>query len=233
MSILPNGTSELIDFCEVHVPVWQAAPTTIGLTAPQVADLATATVNARMSFVAAQAARDASKAATVTQNSNAKDMRLIAADLVRQIKAFAEAQPSPNAVYAAAQISPPSPPSPMPAPGKPVDFAINLEPDGSVTLTWNADNAAASGGAFFTVARKLPGQSTFTGIGGTSGSTTESRRMRFTDSTVPASAASAGAQYIVQGFRGTRAGTPSDTLLVQFGLDGGSGQQVATLRMAA
>jgi hypothetical protein len=58
------------------------------------------------------------------------------------------------------------------------------------------------------------------GIGGAPGSTAESRRASFTDSTVPASAASQGAQYIVEGFRGTRGGEASDAVIVQFGMDG-------------
>jgi len=50
------------------------------------------------------------------------------------------------------------------------------------------------------------------------------------------SAASTGAQYIVQGFRGTRMGDASDAVVVQFGVEGGgAGLNVknATLKMAA
>jgi hypothetical protein len=54
----------------------------------------------------------------------------------------------------------------------------------------------------------------------------------FTDATVPASAASQGAQYIVQGFRGTRVGDASDAVVVQFGVDG-DGFATAALKMAA
>lgn len=49
---------------------------------------------------------------------------------------------------------------------------------------------------------------------------------------VPASAASQGAQYIVQGFRGTRVGDASDAVTVQFGTDG-NGFATAALKMAA
>ncbi|CAN5866173.1 hypothetical protein BH11PLA1_BH11PLA1_10320 [soil metagenome] len=61
------------------------------------------------------------------------------------------------------------------------------------------------------------------------------RRPFFTDATIPASAAADGSQYIVQGFRGTRAGMPSDAMVVQFGF-GGSGAFVSSangLKMAA
>jgi hypothetical protein len=100
-----------------------------------------------------------------------------------------------------------------------------------------ASDSAASSGAFFSVSRKLPGQSSFTSIGGAPGSTNEAggRRCSFTDFTVPASAASQGAQYIVQGFRGTRFGEASDAVIVQFGIDAGGGGAFtsASLKMAA
>lgn len=72
------------------------------------------------------------------------------------------------------------------------------------------------------------------GIGGATGTTVESRGGMFTDATVPASAASVGAQYIVQGFRGTRMGQASDAVTVQFGVDdkGGLTTSAATLKMA-
>ena len=222
MSVLPDTTIGQIQFCEAHNAVWAIAPAAIGLTAAQVTALTTATGTARKSFNDAQIARQASKAATTKLRTDAAVMRSQVADLVRQIKAFAELQAVPGTVYSAAQIPPPAAPVPAPAPGKPADFAVTLESDGSVTLSWTATDSAASLGAFFTVSRKLPGQAggAFVGIGGAPGSTAESRRCSFTDSTVPASAASAGAQYIVQGFRGTRAGEPSDAITVQFGADG-------------
>lgn len=233
MSVLPNSVIEQIEFCEAHWPVWNVAPTTIGLSGPLVLGLKSATEAARLSFNAAQTARQASRAATTTQNGNAAIMRANVADLIRQIKAYAELQSNPATVYAAAQIPPPAAPSPAPAPGKPTDFAVVLNPDGSVTLNWASTDAAASGGAFFTISRKLPGQATFVGLGGAPGTTSESRRAFFTDSTVPASAAGAGAQYIVQGFRGTRAGDPCDAVTVQFGIDGGGGFNNASIAPSA
>ncbi len=216
--------------------MWNAAPTTVGLTAAQVASLKTATEAARLAFNNALAARQASKAATTTLNGNAGIMRGQVADLIRQIKAFAELQSNPASVYAAAQIPPPSAPTPMPAPGRAKDFQVVLNADGSITLSWSASEASASTGAFFAISRKLPTEGSFRGIGGAPGTTNENRRASFTDATVPPSAASAGAQYIVQGFRGTRAGEASDAVVVQFGVDGASvigGEGRGTLSIAA
>lgn len=226
MSVLPDTLIEQIEFCESHWPLWNAAPTSVGLTAPLVLGLKTATEAARASFNSAIVARQASKAATTTQNANGTTMRGVAADLIRQIKAYAELQSNPATVYAAAQIPQPADPTPAAAPGKPTDFAVVLNSDGSITLSWNSTNSAASTGAFFTVSRKLPGQGAFSGVGGAPGTTSETRRAFFIDTTIPTSAASQGAQYIVQGFRGTRLGDASDAVVVQFGVDGGGGLSV-------
>lgn len=233
MSVLPQTIVDFIQFCEQHETVWAVAPTSIGLTAPAVAAMTAQTTKLRTAYDTAQGARDASKSATVKMHGELTITRAQVADLVRQIKAYAESQSNPSATYAAAQIAPPAPPTPLDAPGKPTEFAVNLNSDGSITLSWSSSESTASTGAFFMVSRKLPGQGGFTGIGGAPGSTSETRRPSFTDNTVPSSAAGQGAQYIVQGFRGTRAGDASDAVIVQFGTDTGGGLASASLKMAA
>ncbi len=222
MGIVPTRIPELLLWAETHGDTWTNSPTTIGLTSAQVTAFKTKITNAQNAVINQDAANEVKLAATNTARTEISALRESAADLIASIKGFAENSANPNAIYDAAQIPPPAPPTPVPAPGKPNSFAIGLESDGSVTISWEASNSAASSGAFFTISRKLPGQTGFTSLGGASGSTLESRRCFFTDATIPASAASAGAQYIVQGFRGTRAGTPSDAIIVQFGNDGAS-----------
>jgi hypothetical protein len=220
MPVLPDRNNDVIVFCEQHLPVWQAVAAQIGLTMPQIAQLATLTATARDGWTAAGVARQASKAATTTSSASIRAMRQYAADLIRQIKAQAELSENPAEIYATAQIPPPAAPSPLPPPGKPTNIAVTLEPTGAVTISWEASNSSASSGAYFNLVRKLPGQSGFLPLGGASGSTTESRRMKFTDNSVPASAAAQGAQYIIQGQRGTKLGQASDAITVQFGVDG-------------
>ncbi len=221
MAIIPDKKVEQVEFCEGHAPVWTAAPpAAIGLTAVQCSAFTTLTTSARKAYNDAQAARLAYHAAITTQNQAIAAAVNNAADLIRFIKSFAEATSNPNAIYGLAQIPPPATPVPATPPGKPANIAVVLEPSGAITLSWDASNSAAGSGAFFNIARRLPGQSAFTPLGGTSGSTSASRRMSFTDATVPTSAAGAGAQYIIQGQRGTMLGTPSDALVVQFGIDG-------------
>lgn len=237
MSVLPNSVIDQIQFCETHLPVWSVSPTALGLTTSQLEQLESSTADARAAYTAAQAARSASKAATTTLNANASTMRGVAADLIRQIKAFAELQGDPSSVYAAAQIPEPLPPAPVPAPGVPTNIRVNLESSGAVTLTWDATSAAASSGAFYNVYRKLPGQSSFSAIGGAPGTTTATRRMSFTDATIPTSAAQTGAQYIIQGQRGTEMGLPCEAVVVQFGTDGSGtfsiNGQATAIKMAA
>ena len=226
MAILGNSIIDNIEFCEVHAPVWAANVAGLGITQAQSAALTAATDEARIAYDNAQKARDASKAATTEMKSEASQMRTVAASLLRSIKTYAEQQADPNAVYALAQIPPPSQPAPLPLPGKPNNIVVTLLATGAVQLTWDSENAAASSGVFFNVFRKLPGQTNFMPIGGTSGSTSVSRRMMFVDGTVPTSAAANGVQYVMQGQRGTSQGLMSDAITVQFGTDTPGGLNV-------
>lgn len=222
MSVLPQNRSELIAFCESHADAWAASPTAIGLTAGQVTALTTAAGAARDAQGETTKARNESKARTAEYNTAVAALRERAAVMVATIKSFADQQASPAAIYAAAQIPQPAPAAPLPPPGRASDFIVTLVPTGAVTLSWTATDASASSGAFFSIARKLPGESFFQTVGSTPGSTSISRRISFTDESIPSSAAASGAQYVVRGFRGQRAGEFSDALTVQFGIDGPS-----------
>ena len=223
MAILPETLVEQIEFCEAHAPVWEAEFAQIGVSSAAATQFKNLTGIARTTYNNAQSARDASKAATITQTAAVRDMRNLASDLIRTIKAYAENQSKPATVYAAAQIPEPLPPAPLGPPGVAQDMVVTLEPSGAITLSWSAFNAAASSGAFYNVSRKLPGQSNFTPIGGAPGTTSQSRRMSFTDATIPTTAAGSGAQYIITGQRGTLIGVSSETIVVQFGVDGTGG----------
>jgi hypothetical protein len=231
MTVIPKRELEQIEFCEARVTAWTGAPTTIGLTAGQVLALSAATTAARTAYTSTLTTRNSAKAATTLFQGQRTTMLGQIRDLVRIVKGFAEASANPAAVYAAAQIPPPVPPEPLPAPGKPTDFLVLLNPDGSVTLSWDSTGASASSGAYFAISRRLPGQPGFTPLGGAPGSTSELRRASYTDGTIPAAAAAEGVRYIVQGFRGTRAGEASDAVIVQFGLGEGGG--FASVRLAA
>lgn len=108
-------------------------------------------------------------------------------------------------------------------PGKPREVAIVLNPEGSVTISWRSANAAASAGVVFAISRRLPAQSEFVRIGTTEGTTSQTRRPSFTDTTVPAAdlfGEGKGVEYLVQGARGSSTGEASDVLRVRHGTDG-------------
>lgn len=234
MSVLPVNTIDLLQFCEAHIAVWEQAPAAaIGLTPTLVASFKAQTELARLKYDAAQAARQASKAATTAQNTEIRLMRTSAADLIRQIKAFAAMQEKPGAIYAAAEIPEDQPPQPATAPGKPFNIAVTLLPSGAVQVFWEADNASASSGGFFNISRKLPGQSSFSVLTGANGTTSQSRTMNFIDFTIPASAAAQGVQYIIQGRRGTLVGEASEAFTIQFGIDGAGATVTGAMLMKA
>lgn len=221
MGVLPESTVEFMNFCEAHVPVWESSPTGLGLTAAMVLQFKNATDSMRAKYEAAQSARQASKAATTAQNAQITAARRLAADLVRQIKAFAAMQPVPAAIYALAEIPEEQPPQPAAPPGVPTNILVTLLPTGAVQVFWEADNASASTGGFFNISRKLPGQAAFSVLTGATGTTSQGRTMSFIDTTVPASAAGLGVQYVIQGRRGELVGEASPAFTVQFGADEG------------
>ncbi len=223
MPIVPDKKVEQLQFCESHWPIWTTNAALIGLTAAQTTAFKNFTTAARTAYDAAQTAKQAYRAAVTNQNQALTLATANAADLIRVIKGFAELTTNPNAVYSSAQIPPPATPVPAVAPGKPTNIGVTLEPTGAVTLTWDATDSAASSGAFFSISRKLPGAAVFTVLGGAPGSTASVRRMSFTDVSIPTSAAADGAQYIIQGQRGTLIGIPSDAVTVQFGAGSGAG----------
>lgn len=230
MGIIPQSKVERVEFCEAHAPVWNLNAAAIGLTAAQATAFKNLTSAARTAYDAAQAAKLSYRAAVTAQDAAiaaAVSGLGGASDLIRIIKGFAENSADPAAVYALAQLPPPAPPVPLPAPGVPTNIGVTLEPSGAVTLSWDAADAAAGTGAYFNVSRKLPGQTAFTLVGGSPGTNSESRRMSFTDFTVPTSAAGAGAQYIIQGRRGARSGEMSEAITVQFGIEGNGAFSIA------
>jgi hypothetical protein len=228
VGVIPVPKVQQVQFCEAHAPVFTANAVAVGLTSSQCTLFTTLTTAARKAYNDAQTAKQAYHAAVTEQNQ-----RIAAAisglggasDLIRFIKTFAENTANPNAVYATAQIPPPAIPQPAPPPGQPTDVTVSLESNGAVTLRWKAVNAAANAGTFFSITRKLSGESEFTLVGNTGAKF-------FTDDTLVQG--TSGAAYIIQGHRGTSNGQPTEQIGVQFGVSGpGIAVTGATVRMAA
>ncbi len=236
MAVLPDKDLEQIQFFEDHLPTWSAAPAGIGLSAPQCTLLTTLAKNARDAYNAQQLAKNKSKTATSTFHDNTMLMRSLGADMIRLIKAFADASANPVTVYNAAQIPLPQPPSPPVVPGTPEMVTVVLNPGGSLTLKWKAKNAAPSSGAVFDVTRRLDGTGNYMSIG--PGKSVRGGKFEFTDSTLINGTQTAS--YIIVGKRDNppQIGTASEAITVQFGVSAGGGMMIsnangATIKMAA
>jgi hypothetical protein len=236
MPVVPASDLEAIQFCESHLPIWSLAPTAVGLTAGQCTNLTNQTKASRDAYTAAQAARQAAKAATTTFHTNTSTMRGTVGDMVRLVKAFADASANPGAIYAAAQIPEPAAPTPPPAPGMPTNVTVGLNPDGSITLRWKATDSSPSSGCNFNISRRLGTTGMYQICG--SGTSVRGGNYEFTDVTLPYG--TPNASYIIVGKRSNppQTGTPSEAINVQFGVGGGGGMFVssatgAELKMAA
>lgn len=234
MGIMPPDRLKQIEFCESHLTPWNTNAAAIGLTAGDVSNLATLTTAARAAYTAAVAARQASKTATLAYYDAVGQMRDDASTLVRMIKTFADSEDNPN-VYVLAQIPPPAAPTPSAPPGKPGEFTVVLDTDGSVRLRFKSADSAGSTGGLMVVQRRSAGdpESAFAVIGSVPGAGGR-RFTEFVDSTLTAAAGQAGVVYRVVPQRGGTFGSASDSITVRFGSGGGPGVvSGGTLKMAA
>lgn len=217
MSTLPTKTLELLQFCEMHWPIWDSAPASVGLTSAQVLLFKEATDVARSKYDEYQALRSESRAAGVVSRDTIADLRRIGGDTIRFIRAFAEQSADPALVYQAAQIPPPVEPSPLAPPGQPSDFTAQLNPVGSITLRWRCKNPG--GQTVYLVQRKLGGESVFTFLGAAG-------EREYLDASIPVG--TVNAMYMVRGQRGTSFGPWSLPFVIMFGVESGGGMMISS-----
>lgn len=216
MSILPSRIQDLIDFFDMHAPVWATSATSIGLTAAQATAFQALATAAHDAYTAKLAADQASLAATVTLRAAVGDARQSASDLIRIIKAYAENSAKPDVVYNLAQIPPPATPKPAAPPAQPTEIAVSLVPTtGALELRWKAANPAGTSGTSYIVRRREPGggsEFVFVGVTG---------EKRFVDDTFMSGPESV--EYTVQGQRADSAGPVSEIFTIHFGKQGSGG----------
>jgi len=203
---------------EAHIAGWIADPIGIGLTAGQVATLATNINSARLAFNAVQQARDTSKDKTVAFRSAGDTMRQTAAPLIAAIKSYADNAPDPAQVYEQAGVLPKSNPSPLPPPSQPTALKAVLNGDGTVTIDFQGTGPT---GTVWNVSRKRATETSFTYIGFADQATKS-----FVDAGLAPGTTSAS--YLVQGVRAGAAGPVSQAMTIYLGAaDGEVGQQAA------
>jgi hypothetical protein len=215
MAIVPSDRVAKLVFYEAHITPFTTNAVAIGLTAPSVALLATATSDTRAAYTAHIAAQAAAKAATAAFYDKVRIMHNapgMGADMIQQIKTKAEITNNPN-VYTLAQIPAPALPSPIPAPGTPTNFTVALLGDGSLELKWKCANPAGAAGTIYQLQRRV-GTATDWTFAGATGSRT------FIDSSLPAGASPV--TYLVTAVRSTARGNPAQ-FTVSFGAAGSGG----------
>ena len=145
--------------------------------------------------------------ATQTYKDRAKTMRGNASPVIANIKNFADNAPIPQVIYDLANVSPRDPAAPAPPPSMPINIKRVVQPDGAVTLRWEATGPV---GTIYNVTRKLFGETGFSFVGQGDGSDKS-----FTDATIPPGTTSA--TYLIQGVRGPATGPLSNPIVVYFG----------------
>ncbi len=202
----------MIDFFAAHAAGWVANQASIGITVQQAIDLTTFITTAQQAQLAADTARNTAQAATLDLQTKSADLRTFGGDLVRLIKAYAESQTDPAAVYVTAEIPPPAAPTPLGVPAVPTNLQGEVDNSGAVTLSWDA---TLQGGTQFTIERQLnpvasaPG--TWITLGNVSAKT-------FTDSTLPQGFANAS--YRVTATRSGGTSQPTEPTAIYFGVAG-------------
>ncbi len=213
MSVVPTKDLDALQFFETHVPIWQAAPATIGLTAALVTSLDNAAKAARLQLSAQQAAKTAAKTATNTFHGGMTALRGVGGDLIKTIKAFADTTNNPN-VYNLAQIPPPAAPSPPPPLEAPEDFTADPAADGTISLKWKGSLRFST---FFSIFRRGPGEANFTQIATVAAKS-------FIDTAPPApkgpEQANRSVDYLVRAQRQTEIGPATPTVTVVYGAGG-------------
>lgn len=182
--IVPHTQQGAIDFFANRQVAWATNATAIGLSAAQVTAIATAINDAQSKLAAAQAARVASKTATLDLAGSMSVLRDLGGDLIKTIRAFAETSGNDN-VYILSDIPPIAPPTPAGPPEQPTALAASILLPFGLGLTWKGSVAQ---GTYFGVWRKVGSETGFTLI-----DTTKARE--YADYTLPANTSSV-AYYI-------------------------------------
>lgn len=216
-NVLPSSRDEMIAWFADRDNLWAAAPTAIGLTAAQVTQLTALVTAAQNALNAATVARIASKDATVLYHVTADALREYGGDLVKVIKAYADATNN-QTVYSSASIPPPAPPTPAGPPTQPTDLSASLLPGGGLRLRWKGTTAQK---AFFSVYRRAEGQTGFTLVDSPAAKT-------YDDTTIPQ-----GANSVTYYIQARRDDFRVDSAYFQVNFGSGAGTTVTTLSMAA
>ncbi|HMN41337.1 MAG TPA: hypothetical protein PKE29_10860 [Phycisphaerales bacterium] len=226
---LPRPIAELINWCGVHVDLWTDNAASIGLSGAQATNFKNLTDAMVTANTVAEAARQASKDATMSLQAAINAVRSTGAAYISTIKSYAETTGNNN-VYVLAGVSPNDPPSTLPLPNAPQTFTAGVNPDGSLTIKWKVSQPEGVTSVVYMVSRRINGSGQYAIV------STEGSNKSFVDTTLPIGVDRV--EYIVQPKRGTVVGPMSNVFQVQFGSVGGGGMSIMStdtgaMKMAA
>ncbi|HVU62859.1 MAG TPA: hypothetical protein VHC70_02690 [Phycisphaerales bacterium] len=216
-NVPPKPSVDQIVWFENHLPLWVESPTTFGTTAAACTALQAALTSARQAYDNAQAARDASKAATTSENMAMQAMLTPGRAMVNTIKAFIEASGN-TALWGQAGLEPNAAPGTAPDPTAPFMLSATLDTEGNVIVKWKASQPQGVSGVIYSVRRALDGGEyvLLDSVGG----------KEFIDQTVPVGTQSVS--YTVKAKRGNQMSGWSEALTIRFGRVGGGGMMIAS-----
>ncbi|QQS09381.1 MAG: hypothetical protein IPK69_01790 [Phycisphaerales bacterium] len=205
---------DFLQWCKTHADVFVNNAASIGLSPATASSFASAYDAARAAVDDQDAAKEAAKAATQEALEKVRLLQESAALTVATIRLFAESTDNPT-VYNVAQITPPQPPTAVPAPNAATDLSAALDANtGNITIRWKATQPEGANGTTYTIFRRAAGEADFAPLG-------SSGRKSFVDETFFAGPDSV--EYKVQAVRSGILGPMSATLLVSFGRTNGEG----------
>jgi hypothetical protein len=208
----PRG--EVLKFGNSHKAIFIANAAGVGIQPSDATKFADAVNDAQTATDEQETIKNAYRTATTNTNSAFSHLLTVQGDVIRKIRAFAEASADPQAVYTLAQIPPVASPSVMAPPGKPTNMKVTLDTStGWLNLAWKCTNPEGASGTSYIVRRRVPGTTEFTFIGVTGSK-------KFVDKTFFAGPDSV--EYTVQGQRSDQSGPVSEVFVVNFGQAGGN-----------
>jgi hypothetical protein len=191
---LTHSYSQLRNASQTFSDLINAAATSYGLTMPQAVAYKALNDSYSAKFVLADAPETRTKATILDRNNAAillKDNASLLAKIVEATTTVTDGQKANLGLSVRAT------PGPAPAPGTCSDFKAELLNDGSVQITFKANNPAGLSGVTYQVYRRFGSEGEFN-FAGASG------LKKYIDSTIPAGTPQV--QYQIRGIRPTAAG---------------------------
>ncbi|MCU0688437.1 MAG: fibronectin type III domain-containing protein [Phycisphaerales bacterium] len=221
----PDRLSELLEFAELHAPVWEGVASRINVTAAQAAAYTRATDEARLAYNAVLQIRQQAKVATQRQAEAFATLRSTNSSLLKIIRGFAQNQDSPTEIFQLAQIPTPATPVPFAAPATPTALSASLAiTDGGIALRWKATQPAGASGVVYRVERQT-GSDTMWALVTLTGSKAA------IDTSVPPGTSRVIYRVIAQ--RGSATSEASNPLEIRFGTGPGEAGTITQVKLAA